>query len=438
MSVVGEDTAGRRREQLSFFRQGSWMVLANLAAGVCLAAVHAPASRMPSKDEYSLFTSLLDALGLLLIPIAGIQFVVARMVAGAVDAPARARARTALRQLLVAVTGVGALGVLVVGLTREALVASWRMPHGGALWLTVTVALTGLWYSVFAGALQGGQRFSWLGWSSIVAGAGRVAGVVLCVGVLGGMAAGAMAGVLLGAAASLVLAAWGSRTIWRGEGAAFSWGPLLGHLLALTAGLAAYNVLSFLDSVVVRITFAQDETAYYMAAGRIGRGLVAFTSPLALVLFPKIARSAATGEPTAALRLALGAILGTGLGVAMGCTLAPGLVLRILFAGNPAFAPAASLVPWFCWCMLPLTAAYALINNLLARGQFRAVPWLVLVAAAYAATLWWSRGGWAGRPTFDAFRGVLQTLGVFSLLLLLVALVFSLRGRGAGAGPRPA
>jgi O-antigen/teichoic acid export membrane protein len=307
-----------------------------------------------------------------------------------------------------------------------------------ALWLTMGVALAGLWTGVFAGLLQGGQNFFWLGNTSVAAGVGRLVGVAVAVGWLASLATGAMAGVLFGSVFSLAVAMWISRGHWSGPAAPVSGWPWLRPWLALTVGLAAGGFMLSLDTLVVQNVFADERKNFYAAAGRIGRGLVALTTPLALVLFPKVARSAATGEPTAALRLALGATLGTGMAVAIGCTLFPSLPIRILFAGNPKFLPAAELVPIFCWCMLPLTAAYTLINNLLARGSFAVVPWLIAVAAGYAGTLWSLRPTLASQPMFDAFRLVVLVLGGFSLLLLAVAVLFSFRRTGGGRVARPA
>lgn len=425
-------------ERFSFFRQSGWMLLATGAAGLCYTLVHTPAGRMASKAEYSLFTTLLDSLFLLGIPAGGLQAVFAQMAASAVDDTRRAVVRAAVRRVLVVVT---LLWLVVAGglwFGREAVLAGWKIRNPAALGLTLGVALVGLWLPVFAGLLQGGQRFFWLGNASMAAGAGRLLGVTGAVVVMGGLAAGAMAGVLLGACSSLVLAAWASRQDWAGparaEGAWDWWRPWA----ALTAGLAAGSVMLGLDTLLVQRVFGEDETAFYMAAGRVGRGLVSLTTPLALVLFPKVARSAATGEPTGALRLALGATLGTGLLAAIVCTVAPSLPIRVLYAGNPGFLPAAQLVPWFCWCMLPLTAAYTLVNYLLARGRFAVVPWLLLVAGGYLATLWWMQDGLAARPMFDAFRAVIQVLGWFSLLLLAVAVLFSWRRTGAGMEGRRA
>jgi O-antigen/teichoic acid export membrane protein len=427
--VSARDEASKRRDFLAFFRQSGWLLVATGLTGFFLIAVHTPAGQMAgrSKAEYSLFTTLLDALPLLGIPAAGLQAVFAQMMAGAVDETRRAMVRAAVRRVLVVVTLLWTVAALAVWVERDAVIAGWRIQNPTALWLTLAVALISLWTPVFLGLLQGAQRFLWIGNASIAMGLGRFVGVALFVVLLGGLAAGAMAGVLVGACLALAIAVWSSRSEWRGPvdaAGAWSW---LRPWLALTLGLAAGSVMLSADTQLVQWVFTDDKTAFYMAAGRVGRGVVALTMPLALVLFPKVARSAATGESTGALKLALGATLGTGVSAALVCTLVPWLPIRALYAGNATFLPAAELVPLFCWCMLPLTAAYTLINNLLARGRFAAVPWLLAVAVGYLFTLWWIKDGLASRELFAAFRSVLQVLGIFSLLLLGVASVFSLR-----------
>jgi O-antigen/teichoic acid export membrane protein len=428
----GAQAADRGRERWQFFRQSGWLLAATVLSGACFALVHVPAGRMASRAEWSLFVALLDSLYLLAIPAGGLQAVFARMTAAAVDEEGRRQVRSAARQVLGAVTLVwlGVVGAAWAGSGR--LAEGLRIGNPAALWLTLGVGLAGLWYPVFGGLVQGAQRFFWLGLAQIAGGAGRLVGIALTVMLLGGLAAGAMAGVLLGAVVALGLAMWASRREWWGPGSTFEWGPWVRWTVGLTLGLAPGSILLSGDTLLVQSAFGDEGKALYLAAGRIGRGLVQFTTPVAVVLFPKIARSAATGEPTGALRLALGATLSVGVLAALGCTLMPGLTLRILFGGNPAFLGAAELVPWFVWCMLPLTAAYTLVNNLLARGRFGAVPWLLGVAAAYAATLWMLRETLAARPMFEAFRLVVLVLGGFSLTLLGVAAAFSNRRDGAG------
>ncbi len=433
----------RRREHVSFFRQSGWLLLATGIAGVCFMMVHTPAGHMSgrteleSRAEYSLFTALLDSLILLGIPALGLQSVFAQLTASAIDETQRLQVRGAVRRVLLLVTVVWALAVLGIWMMRDRVLEGWKIRNPAALWCTLAVGLVGLWTPVFSGLLQGAQRFFWLGNAGIALAAGRLLGVAIAVALLHGLAAGAMAGVLFGACVSLTIAMWASRHEWLGPaspGHAWIW---VRPWMALTLGLAAGSVMLSWDTLLVQRFFGDEKKAFYMAAGRVGRGLVALTTPLALVLFPRVARSAVTGEPTGALRLALGATLGTGVMAAIVCTLLPALPVEILYSGNPDFLPAAQLVPWFCWCMLPLTAAYTLVNDLLARRRFAAVPWLLLVAGGYAASLWSLRDTLTALPMFDAFRRVVQVLGGFSLLLLAVAVLFSLRRPAGGKGARP-
>jgi hypothetical protein len=151
-------------------------------------------------------------------------------------------------------------------------------------------------------------------------------------------------------------------------------------------------------------------------------------------MFPKLARSRATGEKSHALELALGATLLAGGAAAVACTLFPSLPLR-LACYKPEYISAASpLVPWFAWCMLPLTLSMVLVNSLMARSKFSAVPWLVLVAIGYGTALA-AVGRHAGSlaDTQAGLRMMIQTLGAFNLLLLGVCAWFTWGGK---SGPQ--
>lgn len=414
-----------RGQRLAFFRQSGWMLVATGASGALMSLVHLPASRMSGAD-YAVFAAMVDLLYLIGIPVAGLQGMFAQMAATAVDAAQRAAVRAAAHRVLAAATALWAVLALAAWLGQGRLLELWAMPRPAVLWATLLTGLALLWQPVFAGLLQGGQNFLWLGNASIAAGAGRLAVVALLVPVLGWGVAGGCWGLLLGALAALAISGWAARDWLAGPAGRFSAGPWLRRLAPMTLGLAAGSVMLGFDTQVVQTVFTDEAKALYAAAGRIGRALVMFTIPLAVVLFPKVARSAATGEPTEALRLALGATLGTGLAAALACTLFPALPLRILFAGRPEYLGAAPLVVGFVWAMLPLTAAYTLIHNLLARGCYAAAPWLAAVAAGYVMTLLGLRGRLGELPAMEGFRLVLLVLGGFSLLLLAVAAGFSL------------
>src|SRR5262249_39914065 len=129
------------------------------------------------------------------------------------------------------------------------------------------------------------------------------------------------------------------------------------------------------------------ETEYYGAVSIVGIGLVTFTTPMAAVMFPKLARSVAQSQRSDSLLLAVGGTAVLGLLGALTCTILPALPLWIMFYNRPYLWTAAQLVPIFMWCMLPVTMANVLVGNLLARRDFRAVPWLVAIAAGYGFEL---------------------------------------------------
>ncbi len=83
-------------------------------------------------------------------------------------------------------------------------------------------------------------------------------------------------------------------------------------------------------------------------------------------------------------------------------------------------------MPLFTWCILPLTISNVLINNLLARQQYKVVPWLVVVAVGYMVALWTPLG-------HKSFWNVIYTLGIFAVLYFVVCCWFTWRAKGQSA-----
>ncbi|MBI3412282.1 MAG: hypothetical protein HY040_28520, partial [Planctomycetes bacterium] len=321
-----------------------------------------------------------------------------------------------------------AAGAVVI---RKDLIGLWKISNPASLWVTVLLALVSMWLPIMMGLLQGRQNFLWLGWVAILNGMGRFVSLAVIVLALGGYAAGAMTGALIGAVVAMFVAGWQTRDVWFGEGARFEWRAWLARVVPLTLGLGASQFMLSADMIIVQSVFDKETTGFYGAAGMIGRALVTFTTPMMAVMFPKVAQSAARAEKTNVLTQALGATALLGGLAALGCTLLPELPLRLVYPAKYLFI--APLVPWFAWCMLPLTLANVLISSLLARRRYEAVPWLVLVAAGYGLALLFLSPHFlevsrtAGQTR--AFQLVVQTLGTFGLLLLSVAAWFTWGGK---------
>jgi O-antigen/teichoic acid export membrane protein len=409
--------------KIAFFRQSGWMVIATTAGGGFMWLVHVPAAARMPLHEYGVFLALLQILGLMMIPALGLQTIFAQQTAAAIDEPRRQQLASAVRWLLLGTFLIWlAMSLLAVGF-RVPILAVLKIKNPAALWITVAIGLVMLWLPIGQGVLQGLQNFLWLGWVQVLNGAGRFAGVVVIVYILGAYAAGAMTAALLGFCLAGCLVAWQSRAVLVAPGAPNEWRAWLGRAVPLSLGLGACQFAMSVDQIVVQSIFDKNVTGLYGAAGMIGRALVYFTVPVLSVMFPKVVESAARSEKTGVLAQALGATALLGGLAALACTLLPELPLRIIYKRE--YWGIAPLVPWFAWCMLPLTLANVLIGNLLARERFDSVPWLVVVAAAYGAALMMRAEVFQQAPQFQAFKMVVQTIGVFSFLLLSVAAWFT-------------
>jgi hypothetical protein len=103
----------------------------------------------------------------------------------------------------------------------------------------------------------------------------------------------------------------------------------------------------------------------------------------------------------------------------------PDNLFQKLLTHTEALSVLGQLIPWFVWCMLPLALAYVLLNNLMARKNFKVVPYLLLVIAAYAVTL---------KLAGNSFIRVIQILGIYNLIFLAVVALFTW-GRKTEASP---
>lgn len=413
----------------AFFWQSGWMVLATTLSGVLFYAVHFFAGRRMHPDEYGVFTTLLQVLNQMAIPAVGLQTVFVQQAALTENEEQRRKLAGAVRSVLRATFGLWVVAALVVLVFQGQLLANYKIRNPAALWWTVGLGLTSLWLPVMAGMLQGRQNFLWLGLVPIVSAGSRLALVAVIVWGLGGQAAGAMGGVLLSMLIALSVGIWQTWPLWRGVAAPFDWKPWLRQVVPLTLGMGTSTFMFTIDMLAVQRFLP--ESGLYAAAAMIGRALVFLVAPLTWVMFPKIVRAAARSERTDVLAQALGATALLAGAAAVGCTLFPELPIRIV--QGEQYLAAAPLVRWFGWCIIPLMVSTVLVNNLMARQRYRAVPWLVAVSVLYVGTLWTPFG-------HASHLRVVHTLGVFALLYLGVCLYFSLVKRGpapTAAEPTP-
>lgn len=412
-----------------FFRQGTWLVFATAVSGVFMLATQIVAQNGMQSREYLLFFTLLRVYLLLGIPAIGLQTVFTQQTASAVGATREATLAATVHAVLRGTLVLWMCAAVGTFAAQSWLVRTLGISNPAALWATLGMGLACLWGPVFRGVVQGRQHFLGLGASMLMDGAGRFV-LVTVILLWGGQAAGAMTGALLGLVGSIALCAWLVRDVLRGRATGFAWRGWLGRVVPLTFGAGTIQLLTTADVIYVKSVFPEADWALYIPAAMVGLAFMTFATPLAQVMFPKVARSAALTQKSMALPLALAATVGGGALGAIACSVVPELPLRLIYFSKPAFWVAAPLVPWFAWAVLPLTVAHILINGLLARERYRVVPWVAAMGVIYLGLLYAGRGWLTAQEPLMAFRVLLGTLGACNTAVLALAVRFTLREPG--------
>jgi O-antigen/teichoic acid export membrane protein len=399
----------------TFFRQSGWLMIANMGSGVMMWAVHLLNKKIPPA-EYGVFGVLLAVA--MFVPTLPLQMVFAQQTAQALATERKGELAGMIRLAWLGTLGLFLLLALGTFIWQKDILTGWQITNPADLWITVIVVLFSLWLPMLWGVLQGQQNFLWFGWTYIFNGVGRL-GVASCLVLfLGAYAGGMMLGVLLGLVAAVGIAVWQTRRLWLLPARPFDWRSLLKQIGPLMLGFAAVQFLFTADTMFVKAYFSGDDAAFYVCAGTLSRALMWLVVPLATVMFPKIVHSVARSESSNLLGVVLFGTAILAAGGAAGLTVLGPWVIQLVYSKSYV-SVATAVLPWYAWAMVPLSLAYALVNNLLARSQFRIVPVLLVLAAAY---------GFALTRYHETLITVLKTLGVFNLLLLGACAWFTFHG----------
>ena len=389
-------------------------MIANIGGGGLMFAVHLLNKAIPA-SEYGNFGVFLAVV--MLLPTIPLQMVLTQQTAKALATGQEGQLAGIIRWFWGVASALWLVGAILVLIFQRTILEHWHMTSPVGLWVTLPVVLLSLWLPMFWGMLQGRQNFFWLGWTMLVE---RVWPRRGC----GGRRA--------------AFACVRRRDDGRGADRHFrrrgDWllanaGPV-GHRPAAIrraspappncsapAGVPGFTILFTADTIFVKTYFTEDEAGFYVSAGTLSRALMWLVLPLASVMFPRLVHSAAKSEKSNLMSMVL---LGTAiLSVvgALGLSLLGPWVVRFVF--KPEFVKVASgILPWYASAMVPLALANVLLNNLLARpdSKLGLALWVFGLSLVYMFAL----------TRFHAqLTTVLQTLGVFNLVLLAVCAWFS-------------
>jgi O-antigen/teichoic acid export membrane protein len=398
----------------SFFRQSGWLMIANIAGGLLMWAVHFLNKSIPP-GQYGSFGALLAVV--MVLPTIPLQMVLAQQTAKAIAMRTERELAGIVRFLWGAMTLVWLVGAVLVLCFQRSILERWQMADPVGLWITLPIVLLSLWMPMFWGVLQGQQNFLWLGWSMMSNGIGRIVVATLAVVALGAGAAGMMAGVLLGLVVAIGLAAWQTRAVWTARKLPFDRVSLLKQILPLGLGFLGFQILFTADTILVKSYFPPATVDFYVSAGTMSRALMWLVLPLASVMFPRLVHSAAKGQETNLLGMVLLGTAVLGIGGALGLSLVGPWIIPIVYKQDYVTV-ASQILPWYVSAMVPLALANTLLNNLLARPASKLLPavCVFLVALGYLFAL---------TQLHSSLIMVLKTMGVFNLLLLAVCALFT-------------
>ncbi|MGC9941263.1 MAG: hypothetical protein ABSE48_05470 [Verrucomicrobiota bacterium] len=408
----------------AFFRQSGWMMIAAVSGGALSWLVHF-LNKFISPGEYTAFGVLLAAVSCL--PMSPIQMMFAQQSALAL-ATGRERQLSKLMRLVgLWMSLVFAVVILGVFFFQSRIVAGWHLPDATSLWIAVVVMYFYMLQPILSGVLQGRQDFFWLGWINILGGLGRLIPAALLVLAMGWGAKGMMAGVLIGYLIGVAISIGRTRDLWGLTGERFDGKTLLRQVTPLLLGFGGLQVFFTYDTMFAKAYFTDDQMKPYVVAGTLSRALLWLVLPMATVMFPKLIQSRVKSEKNnlfglAVLGTAVLSVCGT-----LGLWLFGPLVVRVVTNAGGVAATMA-LIPWYAGAMVPLAMANVMVNDLMAKGRYLVVPCIIFLALSYGITLPIMLNHFPGR-----LEVVLQTLGVFNLLLFGVCAWFTWGTKNARA-----
>ncbi len=372
---------------------------------------HLVSARYLGPDEYGDVATLAALTGLVGLPLAGVQVVVARHTARLVARERREEVADFARRAL-ALAALAGIALTTFGLALAPFVQ--RALSIGSAWAVVFTALftlTAFVSPVVWGLAQGLQRFDVF---ALSLGAGPIFRIAIVVatfaagwGVTGALGATFFAAVIGVAVPLLALREFflvdRKIRLHAGRAQVMAVMPVLGGLLAITA-------LSTDDLLVAKSTFAGETAGIYGSASLIGKVILYLPAAIVTVLLPKVSARQAMSRDTTNILSASVVVTACFCAVAIAAyALVPDFIVGLAFGDE--FDRAAGLLWMFGLSM----SGFAILNVVLAyhlgRGS-TALSWLLLAGAILQAV---------GFAFFHATPRELLSVNIATSGLLLIA-----------------
>jgi O-antigen/teichoic acid export membrane protein len=407
-------------------RAGTIVFLGIAAGNVGNYLFHFTSARLLGPASYSDVASLVAVIGLISLPLVGVQVAVARYVAGFLEARAQTSIALLFSKSLRLSLALGIVVTLILCAVSIPLSNFLGIESLVAVLLTALVAVPSFISPVVWGLAQGLQRFVLFAVSIGIGPAMRpiLTAILLATGF---GVAGAMASTLVAAVVGVMLPLVLLRR-WIAHDTRHP-GPVprsevARYLTPAIVGVLSITSLTTVDVIAAKAVLSDHTAGLYGSASLIGRVILYLPAAIVLVLLPKVAaREAAGRESRDVLMKSLLVTIGFCVAATVTYAVAPKLVVFLAFGSS--FEEAAGLL----WMFAVAMSGYAVLNVLLAyhlgRGANR-MSFVLLVGALVQIAL------------FSAFHGSPEQLLAIDIAvafgLLAVHEVFVMRTFGLYAG----
>ena len=396
-------------EEMRGVRAGTIVFLGIAAANVGNYLFHFTSARLLGPASYGDVASLVAVIGLISLPLVGVQVAVARYVAGFVEAGTPRSVALFFSKGLRLAFAFGIAMTAVLCAVSVPLRNFLGIESLAAVVLMALVAAPSCAGPVAWGLAQGLQRFVLFSVSIGIGPAIRpfLAAIFLAAGfgVAGAMGATLIAAVVAITLPLFLLREWITRS--GGQPSPVPAREVTAYLLPAMIGVLSVTSLTTVDVIVAKAALSDHEAGLYGSASLIGRVILYLPAAIVLVLLPKVAAREAAGRESRDV-LVKSLLVTTAFCVAATVVYAVAPKLLVFVAFGSSFEEAAGLLWMFALAM----SGYAVLNVLLAyhlgRGSNR-LSFLLLVGALIQIVL------------FVAFHGSPE-----QLLAIDIAVAFAL------------
>ncbi len=383
---TGPGPTDRRGASADLLRHSLLLVGASQIGNVLNAGFHALMGRRLPADEYGILYAMVGLTALLGLPLAAIHNAVTYYTAQACQEGRGEDVGPILRRWAVRMGGVGA-AVLVAGLAASGPLARfYQLEDLEPLRAALVVAALMMVLPVASGGLLGQGRMLAFSGYQVAWPALRLAGGAALIA-LG--TARATAG-LWGHAAALVVTGAGAVVVLARPARAASGGTRGDtarpdrYLVGSLAILLGFGLLANADAALVKRYFEPALAGQFAMAATIARIVVFLPQPIATALFPRVvAVGRAQAHHWPALRQALLYVSALTLVAVIGCSLLPGLPLRVLYGIRDPSPDLVRLVRVVAWAMSPLAPVFLLVHFELAQARYSALMPILLATGLF-------------------------------------------------------